>query len=112
MYVHPQPFEHQGGHYAVYACEEGNTPISGHQGRSTTPHVFGPCCILCLRLARGKDEAPKAVELLTKALELCEKSGDDDSKASTLCNLGAAMMQVIGHGWGGTHRQLFLLRCV
>jgi hypothetical protein len=50
---------------------------------------------------RGKNEAPKAVELLTQALELCEKSGDEDSKASTLCNLGAALMQVIAAlaGW-------------
>mmetsp|Transcript_34181 Transcript_34181/g.86450 ORF Transcript_34181/g.86450 Transcript_34181/m.86450 type:complete len:528 (-) Transcript_34181:210-1793(-) len=42
---------------------------------------------------RGKNEAPKAVELLSQALALCEKAGDEDSKASTLCNLGAALMQ-------------------
>ncbi|KAJ9505341.1 hypothetical protein QJQ45_012107 [Haematococcus lacustris] len=43
---------------------------------------------------RNQNQAAKAVELLETALALCEKSEDMDSKASTLCNLGAAMMQV------------------
>jgi hypothetical protein len=34
--------------------------------------------------------------VLEQALALCEKLGDEDSKASTLCNLGSALMQVCG----------------
>lgn len=46
------------------------------------------------------------MEVLEQALALCEKVGDTDSKASTLCNLGSALMQVrvlvgLGKGEGG-----------
>lgn len=34
------------------------------------------------------------MELLQRALELCTEAGDEDSRASTLCNLGSAMISV------------------
>jgi hypothetical protein len=45
-------------------------------------------------LCRAQNQAQKSVDVLEQALALCEKLGDQDSKASTLCNLGSALMQV------------------
>lgn len=42
---------------------------------------------------RAQNDGPKAVAELQKALALCDGADDEDSRASTLCNLGAALIQ-------------------
>lgn len=51
---------------------------------------------------RAQGEGEEAVKLLEQALELCATLKDEDTRASTLCNLGAALMQVLsGRGCCG-----------
>ena len=47
---------------------------------------------------RAQNQNDKAVSLLEQALALCESTDDADSKASTLVNLGSALMSVGGAG--------------
>ncbi len=43
---------------------------------------------------RAQGDADKAVSLLEEALALSQASKDDDSRASTMCNLGSALIKV------------------
>jgi len=64
-----------------------------------TPHTYMPSACWFVFVPsrsrnRASDKSGEAVELLTRALHLSDKLDDLDSKASTLCNLGSALMQV------------------
>lgn len=45
-------------------------------------------------MRRSRNDSVRAVEQLQKALVVCGGLDDDNSLASVLCNLGAAMMAV------------------